>query len=95
MILPEMLQEKSNHCLFEVPYKKSLCALGGKNSKDVEMYDLEEKNWKTFPELNYPRENPSCCVINETYIYCFFGYNSEKASYITGQIICVDGGWSI
>ena len=83
MILPEMLQEKSNHCLFEVPYKKSLCALGGKNSKDVEMYDLEEKNWKTFPELNYPRENPSCCVINGTYIYCFFGYNSEEASYLT------------
>ena len=83
MILPEMLKEKSNHCLFEVPYIKSLCSLGGRNSKDVEMFDLDEKNWKTYPELNYPRESPACCVINETYIYCFFGYDNENATYLT------------
>ena len=83
IILPEMLQEKSNHCLFEVPYINSLCALGGKNSKDVEMFDLDEKNWKKYPDLNYSRENAACCVVNDTYIYCFFGYDEENAAYLS------------
>ena len=83
IILPEMLEEKSNHCLFEVPYINSLCALGGKNSKDVEMFDLDEKNWKKYPDLNYSRENAACCVVNDTYIYCFFGYDEENAAYLS------------
>ena len=83
MILPEMLEEKSNHCLFEVPYINSLCALGGKNSKDVEMFDLDEKNWKKYPDLNYSRESAACCVVNDTYIYCFFGYDEENATYLS------------
>ena len=83
MVLPEMLEEKSNHCLFEIPYINALCALGGKNSKDVEVFDLDEKNWKAYPQLNYPRENASCCVINETFVYCFFGYDGENATYLS------------
>ena len=83
MVLPEMLEEKSDHCLFEVPYTNSLCSLGGNNSKDVEMFDLEEKNWKKYPDLNYPRKNASCCVVNNTFIYCFFGYDEENSAYLT------------
>ena len=83
LLLPEMLEEKSNHCLFEIPYINSLCALGGKNSKDVEVFDLDQKNWKAYPQLNYSRENASCCVINDTYVYCFFGYDEENAEYLS------------
>ena len=83
LILPDMLEVKANHCLFEIPYINSLCALGGKNNKKVEIFNLEEKIWKSYPDLNYPRESPSCCVINETYIYCFFGYDEENATYLT------------
>jgi hypothetical protein len=82
-VLPDMLEPKSNHCLFEIPYINAICALGGKMSKDVEIYDLEEKIWKNLPELNEPREGAACCVINDTYLYCFFGYDTENSSYYT------------
>ena len=83
ILLPDMLESKSNHCLFEISYLNAICALGGRNSKDVEIYNLEEKNWTNLPDLNYPREGAACCVINESFLYCFFGYDSENASYLT------------
>lgn len=83
IILPDMLEPKSNHCLFEIPHLNSICALGGKDSKDVEVYNLEDKNWKNLPELNEPREGAACCVVNETFLYCFFGYDTENSAYYT------------
>ena len=81
--LPNMLEEKINHCLFEIPYLKSLCALGGTNSKEVEIFNLDNKVWDTFPELNCIREGAACCVINDTFLYCFFGYDTENNEYLT------------
>ena len=83
ILLPDMLEPKSNHCLFEIPYLNAICALGGRNSKDVEIYDVEEKNWANLPDLNYAREGAACCVINESFLYCFFGYDTENSSYLT------------
>ena len=83
IILPDMIESKCNHCLFEIPYINSICALGGKNSKEVEVYDLDEKNWTNLPDLNNIREGAACCVINDTFLYCFFGYNTEDSSYLT------------
>jgi len=83
ILLPDMLESKSNHCLFEISYLNAICALGGRNSKDVEIFNLEEKNWANLPDLNYPREGAACCVINESFLYCFFGYDSENSSYLT------------
>ena len=81
--LPNMLEEKSNHCLFDIPYLNSICALGGTDSRDVEIFNLEEKNWESLPELNCVREGPSCCVINDTFLYCFFGYDTENSEFLT------------
>jgi hypothetical protein len=83
IILPGMLENKSNHCLFEIPYLKSICALGGENSNEVEVFNLEEKTWDNLPELNSIREGASCCVVNDIFIYCFFGYNTETGEYLT------------
>lgn len=82
IFLPNMLEEKTNHCLFEIPYLKSICALGGKNSREVEVFNLVEKTWENLPELNYVREGSSCCVINDTFVYCFFGYDTENCEYL-------------
>ena len=57
IILPDMLEPKSNHCLFEIPHLNAICALGGKNSKDVEVYNLEDKTCMFIEEntqLNIP-----------------------------------------
>ena len=55
--------------MFNLSNKKGI-DFDEKNSKDVEMFDLDEKNWKKYPDLNYSRENAACCVVNDTYIYC-------------------------
>ena len=83
IILPTMLEEKSNHCLFEIPYLKGICALGGVGSDDVEIFKLEDKKWENLPILNYKREGASCCVVNDIFVYCFFGYDSENCEYLT------------
>ena len=83
IILPDMLESKINHCLFEVPYLNSICALGGYNSTDVEIFNMEDKIWTNLPELNNPREGATCCIINDTFLYCFFGYDSENSTYLT------------
>ena len=83
IILPDMLEPKINHCLFEIPYLKGICALGGNNSKDVEVFNIEDKNWENLPELNCIREGAACCVVNDTFVYCFFGYDSENCEYLT------------
>jgi len=83
IFLPPMLEEKTNHCLFEVPYYKSICTLGGANSKDAEVFDLEEKTWSKLPELNCIREGASCAMINDTLLFCFFGYDTENSEYLT------------
>ena len=81
--LPNLLERKSNHCMFEVPYLKSICALGG-NSKDVEIFDyLDNKLWTRLPNLNYVRDGTTCCIINDTFLYCFFGYDNERFEYNT------------
>ena len=82
-LLLERMVNKSNHCLFEIPYLKSICALGGENSNEVEVFNLEEKTWKNLPELNCIREGAACCVVNDTFLYCFFGYDSENSEYLT------------
>ena len=98
IVLPDMLESKSNHCLFEIPYINSICALGGKNSTEVEVFDLEEKTWSNLPELNYPREGAVCCIINDTFLYCFFGYDTENSSYLTSiekYDLVYKGDWKV
>ena len=83
IILPDMLESKINHCLFEIPYLNAICALGGHNSTDVEIFNLDDKIWENLPDLNNPREGAACCIINDTFLYCFFGYDTENSTYLT------------
>ena len=98
IILPNMLESKSNHCLFEIPYINSICALGGHNSNEVEVFNLEEKTWTNLPDLNCQREGAACCVINDTFLYCFFGYDTENSSYLTSiekYDLVYKGDWEV
>ena len=98
IILPDMLESKSNHCLFEIPYIKSICALGGHNSNEVEVFNLEEKTWTNLPDLNYQREGAACCIINDTFLYCFFGYDTENSSYLSSiekYDLVYKGDWEV
>ena len=79
--LPQMIDSKSHHCMLEVKYLEGICAIGGTDSKDCEYYNFKNKEWKNLPDLNDIRENCSCCVVNEKYLYCFCGYNNQTCKF--------------
>ena len=79
--LPPMLQNKYNHCMIELKFFSGIMVIGGYNSKSCEYFILKKKVWKKMPELNQIRESPSCCIINDKFVYCFLGYNNEQNKY--------------
>ena len=79
--LPNMLNQKYNHCMIELKTLGGLGIIGGWNSKKCEYFNLKKKEWKSLPDLNHIRESPTCCVINEKNIFCFLGYDNELKKY--------------
>ena len=67
--------------MVELKYLKGLGVIGGTDSKDCEVFSLDENEWFNLPDLNNRRENPCCCVINEKFLYCFFGYDNKSFKY--------------
>lgn len=78
--LSPMIKERYNHCMIELKFLGDIAVIGGWNTKKCEIYNFQ-KDWKGLPDLNYVRESPSCCVINEKNIFCFLGYNNELNKY--------------
>ena len=55
--------------------------MGGIIPKIVKFLILKKKVWETLPDLNKIRENPSCCIINDKCLYCFFGYDNKSNAF--------------
>ena len=79
--LPPMLHKKYNHSMIELKFCGGIMVIGGYNSKTCEFFTKNKKVWKKLPDLNKIRENPSCCIMNENNVYCFFGYNTGENIY--------------
>ena len=79
--LSPMLETKYNHCMLELKYINAIIVIGGFNSKNCEYYNSKNNEWINLPELSHIRESPSCCVINETNIFCFLGYDNDLNKY--------------
>ena len=76
--LPEMIESKSNHCMVELKYLNGIGVIGGTDTKDCEVFNLKKNKWENLPDLNNIRENSSCCILNDKYLYCFFGYDNKE-----------------
>ena len=81
--LPQMFESKSNHCMVELKYLKGIGVIGGTDSRECEAFIIKKNEWINLPDLNQIRENPCCCVLNEKYLYCFFGYDNKSFKYHT------------
>ena len=79
--LPMMIESKSNHCMIELKYLNGIGVIGGTDSRECEVFKFKKNKWMNLPDMNYVRENPSCCVLNEKYLYCFFGYDNKSFKY--------------
>ena len=71
--LPNMNESRTWHSMIYVPYKY-IFIVGGSNTKSVEIYNMETKEIKKDSELNEFRSECTLCLVNNVYLYAFFGF---------------------
>ena len=79
----ELLQGRSDHCTLYVPSINSLFFIGGNKIKSCEKYNITRDKVDPFPGLRNPREKCCGCVVNEKFLYVFFGFDRVKNKYET------------
>ena len=75
---------KNNHskgCL--IPYNdNSIICLSGQHNKKCEIYSMLKNEWNDMCEMNIERSEFGCCIIQNKYLFCIFGYNYPKNEYL-------------
>ena len=71
--LPNLIEARTWHSMIFVP-NKYIFIVGGSNTRTVELYDIEEKKLTKDSELNEIRCESTLCLVNNTYLYAFFGF---------------------
>ena len=71
--LPNLIEARTWHSMIFVP-NKYIFIVGGSNTKAVELYDIDEKKLTKDSELNEIRCESTLCLVNNTYLYAFFGF---------------------
>lgn len=62
------------HSMIFIP-EKYIFIIGGPNELDVELYDIEKNVCVIDSRLNTDRCEPSLILVNEKYLYTFFGFH--------------------
>ena len=62
------------HSMIFIP-EKYIFIIGGPNEMDVELYDMERNVCTIDSRLNTDRCEPSLILVNEKYLYSFFGFH--------------------
>jgi hypothetical protein len=60
----------------------SLYSLSGNHVKNCEKLVLAKSKLEYIPEMTYDRSHASYVILNENYLYAFFGYSYLNASYL-------------
>ena len=71
--LPRLNVERSWHSMIFIP-NKYIFIVGGTNTKTVERYDIEKNELKYDSELKEKRCEPALCLVNNNYLYAFYGF---------------------
>ena len=71
--LPNLNEPRTWNSMIYVP-KKYIFIVGGSNTKSVELYNMETKTLTKDSELNENRSECSLCLVNNTYLYAFYGF---------------------
>ena len=75
--LPSLNIERSWHSMIFVP-NKYIFIVGGIYTKSVERYDIEKNEIKIDSELKEKRCEPALCLVNNNYLYAFYGFYPFK-----------------
>ena len=81
--LAQMSQGRSSHCMVYVKYVNCLFFISGSRIKSCEKYNFNKNKMESFPALRISREKCSACLLNEKYLYVFFGFDRTKNKFET------------
>ena len=74
---------RSSHSTVYVQNINSLIFISGSRIKSCEKYSLTKEKMESFPGLKVPREKCCACLLNEKYLYVFFGFDRTKNKFET------------
>ena len=72
--LCNLLKKRYWHSMIFIP-EKYIFIIGGPNEMDVELYDMEKNICTIDSRLNTDRCEPSLILVNDKYLYTFFGFH--------------------
>ena len=79
----QLIINRSSHSSIYIPLSNLIIFISGSNTNSCEQLNIKTKIVKRISDLNFIRENSSPCLINDTDLYVFFGYNSQNNKYLT------------
>jgi len=82
-IYSKLIIPRSSHSSIYIPLSNLIIFISGSNTNSCEQLNIKTKIVKRISDLNFIRENSSPCLINDTDLYVFFGYNSQNNKYLT------------
>jgi hypothetical protein len=82
--LPELLKPRLGHTMVYLP-EWYIYIIGG-NHLETEIYDIRDKKLTPDSKLNVERSEPAVCLVNESLLYAFCGYN--KTGYLNSIEKC-------
>ena len=80
-IYSKLIIPRSSHSSIYIPLSNLIIFISGSNTNSCEQLNIKNKIVKRICDLNFIRENSSPCLINDTDLYVFFGFNSDKNEY--------------
>lgn len=72
--LPDLLFPRYSHTM--INFKNYILFIGGQNTKNCEIFEINREIMKPFPTLPTKCLNPALTIINEEYLFCFSGSRS-------------------
>ena len=79
----QLAQGRSSHCMVYVKSANSLFFISGSRNKTCEKYNFSKNRIESFPGLKVAREKCCACLLNEKYLYVFFGFDRAKNKFET------------
>ena len=81
--IAKLNQGRSCHCTIYVQTINSLFFISGSRIKSCEKYSFNKEKIESFPGLRVSREKCCACLLNEKYLYVFFGFDRTKNKFET------------
>ena len=75
-----MKSNRKSHSMIYIP-DDFILIVGGVNDKSVECFNMTKKEITYHSQLNEHRIEPALCMVNNSYLYAFTGFKSDRRTF--------------